>query len=105
MITRLLTTLLACALAAPALADPPKVPLFGRHRGAAGPAPAAAPPAAPAAPASPARPADTPVTAMSMPPAAAAPEIAAAPAAATLPRLHPSIGAAARRLRLRPTRL
>ncbi len=83
MIARLTDPLLACALAAPALADPPKVPLFGRHSGAAAPAPAAAPPAAPAAPADAGASRRYPVTAVAVPPAAAAPEIAAAPAAAT----------------------
>ena len=78
---QLITVLLGAALALPALADPPKVPLFGRHKQAIDPAPAAASPAVDAAPPAPAapRPADTPITTVEVPPAAAA---AAAPAAA-----------------------
>ncbi len=49
MTARLTTALLACVLAAPAWSDPPKVPLFGRHKAAATPVPANAPAPAPEA--------------------------------------------------------
>ncbi len=77
MTARLTTLLLAAALASPAWGDPPKVPLFGRHKTVARAAPAApTPPVAPAEPSPPepsllARPADAPITTVDIAPAAA----------------------------------
>jgi hypothetical protein len=107
MTARLTTLLLVAALATPALGDPPKVPLFGRHKAAAA-APAATPaattpPADPAAAdpaaappvaAAPPRPADTPITTVDVPPAATAPAAGStAPAAVTAADAGPAAAA------------
>ncbi|MBV8971033.1 MAG: DUF1254 domain-containing protein [Sphingomonadaceae bacterium] len=83
--------LLGLALAAPAWSDPPKVPLFGRHKKAAvAPPPAAAPadPAAAEAPAAaspPVRPADAPIGTVDVPGSAAAAPADPAPPPAVSP--------------------
>lgn len=98
MTARLTLLLVAAALATGALAEPPKVPLFGRHKAATPAPPAAAattdaPPATPvattappvAAPlAAPLRPADTPIATVDVPPGTAADAPAVAPAASAV---------------------
>jgi len=78
MTRRLTTLLLAAALATPALGDPPKKPLFGRHKTPISnvrAVPADAPPPAP-----PARAADVPVATVDIQPALPSPPAAAATA-------------------------